>query len=342
MRSDGTTNLRSYPEIRATKKLLITPWAESFYQPFVFQTTSLNQQILRWFDYWLKGIDTGIMDEPEVAIYDNGTGEWRYENEYPLARTEWKKFYLRDKGEPGQKWGLLGEAPAKDKEGPSTYKNQSPPGQPQYAAFATPPLEADTRIQGPLAITLYASTTEQVLTDWSFFVKIGEIAPDGALLNPVTKQPQPKSFVITTDSTPPEVHLWSYGNLKAKFREIDEGRSRTGQPFHPFQNPADLKPDTVYEFQIELLPMFSTIKKGHRIWVQIAGEDAQHSTWDPSSLYVRGSMFGPVQPMKHTISIYHDPEHPSHLLLPVIPDAPQVAPVKAPLSEVLPGAPRFV
>jgi predicted acyl esterase len=55
----------------------------------------LNEQILRWFDYWLKGVNTGIMEEPAVAIFYSGTEEWRYENEYPLARTKWTKFYLR-------------------------------------------------------------------------------------------------------------------------------------------------------------------------------------------------------------------------------------------------------
>lgn len=335
-----TSHLKSYLDIKSPKKLLITPWAGDWYQPFVFHTTSLNQQVLRWFDYWLKGIDTGIMDEPEVAIYDNGTGKWRYENEYPLARTKWEKFYLRAKTETSEPWGLVSEFRAKEKEKPDTYRNPSPLGQTQFVAYTTPPLEADMAVQGPLSITFYASTTEEILSDWSFFVKIGEMVPGGVLVNPVTKEPQVKSSLITDSCTPPEVHLWSYGTLKAKFREVDESRSNPGQPFHAYQNSEDLKPNTVYEFQIELLPIFNTFKKGHRIWIQISGEDAQYSTWDASSLYLeRAKELKP--PLKDTISIYHDSEHPSHLLLPVIPDAPEIAPVKAPLCDVLPGAPRF-
>ena len=90
-------HLRSYADIKSPKKLIITPWTNENYQPWIFETTAFNQHILRWLDYWLKDIDTGIMNEPEVAIYDNGTGKWRYENEYPLKRTRWEKYYLHGK-----------------------------------------------------------------------------------------------------------------------------------------------------------------------------------------------------------------------------------------------------
>jgi predicted acyl esterase len=61
-------------------------------------------------DYWLQGIETGIMKEPEVAIYDNGTGTWRYENEYPLARTEWRKYYLHARPASSAPYGTLDRA----------------------------------------------------------------------------------------------------------------------------------------------------------------------------------------------------------------------------------------
>ena len=54
----------------------------------------LNEMILRWFDYWLKGIDNGIMDEPPVKIFVMGKNEWRNENEWPLQRTQYSKFYF--------------------------------------------------------------------------------------------------------------------------------------------------------------------------------------------------------------------------------------------------------
>jgi hypothetical protein len=54
--------------------------------------------MMRWYDYWLKGINTGIMDEPPIKVFVEGIKKWRFENEWPLKRTEWTKFYLRPHG----------------------------------------------------------------------------------------------------------------------------------------------------------------------------------------------------------------------------------------------------
>ncbi|MDP6173394.1 MAG: CocE/NonD family hydrolase [Rhodospirillales bacterium] len=90
--------LWGYQRIEAVKKLLIVP-PTGFWSHLRYLTSlALNRQMLRWFDYWLKGEDTGIMDEPEVAIFDDATRAWRHENEYPLARTQWTKYHLRQSG----------------------------------------------------------------------------------------------------------------------------------------------------------------------------------------------------------------------------------------------------
>jgi predicted acyl esterase len=351
-------HLRSYADINSPKKLIITPWTNENYQPWIFETTAFNQQILRWLDYWLKGIDTGIMDEPEIAIYDNGTGKWRYENEYPLARTKWEKYYLHPKTEGTEAYGLIGKTPPEGNQDPDVYRNISlntrmvesyglkgEPGtdiksgqtkQLRFTAYVTPPLEEDLRVWGPVSFTLYASTTEEVTTDWSFFVKMGEMVPEDVPLNPVTGNPETKPEV-TDPWTPNETQIWSWGALKAKYRELDESRSKPGMPWHSYQNPADLKPNTVYEFQIELQPIFKTFRKGCRIWLKIASDDALYSTWDSSSRYVET----PLSPAKNEVSIYHNVRYPSHLLLPVIPDTPEIMPVRPPLLDALPGAPRF-
>jgi predicted acyl esterase len=335
-------HLRSYTDIKSPKKLVITPWTNEHYQPWIFETTAFNKHVLRWLDYWLKGIDTGIMDEPEITIYDNGTGTWRYEEEYPLKRTLWEKFYLGA--------GIISQTPPTTNEKPDSYKNISlntamvasygiatlPPTQPNYVVYLSPPLEEDLRVYGPVSFTLYASTTEKVTSDWSFFVKLGEMAQQGVPLNPVTGLPEIKPEVNDT-STPTNVQIWSWGSLKAKFREVDESLSRVGMPWHNFNNPQQLNLLTVYEFQIELQPVFKTFKKGSRLWLKIASDDALYSTFDISSQYVET----PLTP-DSCISIYHDVVYPSHLLLPVIADTTEIMPVKSPLRDALPGAPRFV
>jgi len=334
--------LRSYVDIKSPKKLIITPWTNENYQPWIFETTAFNTHILRWLDYWLKGIDTGIMDEPEVAIYDNGTGTWRFEYDYPLKRTLWQKFYLHS--------GVINESLPLANEPPDSYNNISlntgmmasygistpAPAKPNYITYLSLPLEEDMRVWGPVSFTLYASTTEEVTSDWSFFIKMGEMVPEGVPLNPVTGQPEIKPEA-NDPFTPKNVQIWSWGSLKTKFREIDENLSRPGLPWHPFQNPQQLKPHTTYEFQIELQPVFKTFKKGCRIWLKIASDDVLYSTLDSTSRYVET----PMSAETSRIFIYHDTKYPSHILLPVIPDAPEFTPVKSPLRDAVPGAPCF-
>ncbi|HSW58272.1 MAG TPA: CocE/NonD family hydrolase, partial [Dehalococcoidales bacterium] len=220
-------HLRSYVDIKSPKKLIVTPWTNENYQPWIFETTAFNMHILRWLDYWLKGINTGIMDEPEVAIYDNGTGTWRYENDYPLKRTNWQNFYLHS--------GTINHTLPLANEPPDTYENTSlntamlasygisspAPAKPNYITYLSDHLSEDLRVCGPVSLTLYASTTEEVTSDWSFFVKIGEMVPEGVPLNPVTGQPEIKPEA-NDQFVPKNVHIWSWGSLKAKFREVNQ------------------------------------------------------------------------------------------------------------------------
>ena len=343
-------HLRSYEDIRSPKKLVITPWTNENYQPWIFETTAMNQYMLGWLDYWLKGVDTGIMDEPEVAIYDNGTGRWHYENEYPLKRTRWERYYIHAKANSSDPDGLIDANHPSGQESPDSYDNISlntamlnsygiklpGPNKPNYLTYLSSPLEKDLIIWGPLSMTLYASTTEKMTSDWSFFIKIGEMVQQGVPRNPVTGEPEIKPEANDTD-TPKEVQLWSWGCLKAKFKAVDNSKSRPGLPWHPFQDAQLLSPNTIYEFQIELQPVFKTFKKGCRLWLKIASDDALFSTLDSSSGYVET----PLNPSDNRVTIYHDAAHPTHLFLPVIDEMEQKQPVDAPLRDALPGAARF-
>ncbi|MBW1802404.1 MAG: CocE/NonD family hydrolase, partial [Deltaproteobacteria bacterium] len=299
--------LYAYPLIKTPKKLLVVPPADHFAQVLFIESKPLNEHLLKWYDCWLKGKDTGILDEPEVAIFDNATREWRYEDAYPIARTQWTKFYMRaSQGGPATEppYGLLSED-SPGEEAPDHY--MTPQCMPLVAAgkpvlaFSTPVLEKDVRVWGPLSAVLYGASTT---LDTAWFVKIGDVDPDG------------------------NVNVFSNGHLKASFREVDESKSKPGQPFHPFQNPVRPEPGKIYEYQIEIMPIFHTFKAGHKIWVQIASDDffyhyALHTIFTSEMLPV---------PAKNTV--YHDKDHPSHLLLPIVPDAPEIRPVEPPVSEI--------
>jgi predicted acyl esterase len=140
--------------------------------------------------------------------------------------------------------------------------------------------------------------------DTVWFVKLGDIGPEG------------------------KVTLTTQAHLKASFREVDESRSKPGQPFHPFQNPVLPEANSVYEYQIEMMPIFHTFKKGHKIWVQIASDDFEYQG-RLRSLYIYEGL-----PFPGKNKVYHDAKYPSHLVLPVVPDAPIIIPVGPPVSEI--------
>ena len=78
---------------------------------------------------------------------------------------------------------------------------------------------------------------------------------------------------------------------------------------------------------MELLPAFHTFKAGHKIWLQIASDDLAYF----GRLH---TLDVPELPVPAENAIYHDPQYPSHLLLPVIPDAPIIKPVEPPVSQI--------
>jgi uncharacterized protein len=174
------SQLAGFNSIESPKKLVILPFARM--NVIELRSKPINEYMLRWYDHWLKGIDTGLMDEPPIAICDTVTGEWRYEYEYPLARTNWTKYYFHS-GPEGTAtkppYGQLSTETPKD-EKPDYWitpdcldlvRSNKP-----VAAFVSPPLENDVRVWGPISVTLYGSSTT---LDTIWFAKIGGVAPDG-------------------------------------------------------------------------------------------------------------------------------------------------------------------
>jgi predicted acyl esterase len=301
--------IRGLPMIKSKNlKAVIGPTAYlgavSMFSTLYWHNEKVAKYVLRWFDYWLKGINTGIMDEPPVVVYDGGTGDWRYENELPpFARTQWKDFYLHANpahpAEPPQ--GLISMDKPTGNEEPEKIK--TPRARPDLAkpglAYVTPALEKEVRIWGPVSATIYGKSDTTNTAPWGYFIKIGDQAPDG------------------------KVTLISKGSLKASMREVDESKSEPGRPWHPFTKKVILEPNKVYDFQIEMLPVFHTFKAGHKIWVQIACDDP-----DFMLINYTDTVAGSVPAENY---VYHDQEHPTHIFLPIIPDAPIIAPVKEPI-----------
>lgn len=259
------------------KKVLIDPsgWWD---RPWV----AYYGENIRWFDHWLKGIDTGIMDEPPIKLYVKGINQWRYENEWPLTRIQPTKYYLRGFG------GLSPE--------PERYMKEPDPfvQPPLYMTedvrsvmYQTPPFPRDMEVTGPVALYLYASIDQD---DTNWIVKLFDSSREGD-----------EQLVR--------------GYLKASHRGLDKTLSTPLQPYHTHTKPEPVVPGKIYEYAIEIQPISNVFKAGHSLKLEIrslehGNEGAQGQP--PHSVHLCSS--------KATLhSIYRDSEHPSHLLLPIIP-----------------------
>ena len=277
---------RNYLGIDAPKKLEIdAPVVEIRPLPDEY-----NAEVLRWYDYWLKGIDTGIMDEPPIRFWVNGLGDWRTEQEWPLARTQWTKLYLH-------RWQGLSFEPEEVAGKPDAFVQQPPDETDELSSvqYVSERLEEECEVTGPVACALYA-TIDQVDTNW--FVSIRDVFPSGK-----------------------EVEL-TKGFLKASHRALDQTRSTAYEPYHPHTDPRPVVPGEVTEYAIALSPMSNVFKAGHRIKLVISSMDhARARNYDlaPESLGRTHAPWHLCSSMTTLHKVHHDLAHPSHLLLPIIP-----------------------
>lgn len=219
--------------VNVPKKIIMTPHSLSDERPW----HQLHDEALAWFDYWLKGIDNGVMDEPPVKFYLMGADEWRYENEWPLARTEWTNYYLRDRGR------LMTEAPA-FAEGQDCFVQQplNETSAVNALTYSTKPFNKDMEIIGPVTIKLYASIDQQ---DTNWHVTVSEV-----------------------DVTGRKNELCD-GWLKASHRALIGSRSKPWAPWHDHTKNVPVTPGEVNEYTIALSHIAQHIRAGHRIEVDI-------------------------------------------------------------------------
>jgi predicted acyl esterase len=284
--------------------------------PFYSEEGRLDQ--LRFMDYWLKGVDTGIMDEPPVKLEIRTGGSkkpypFRYENEWPLARTEWTKMYLRIDREASDRWEaiegqLVPKSPREEAKVTYPAGGTSKPGETHSpllalggwitsrtgASFETAPMEHDTEITGPVVLNLWVSSTSK---DMDIFVTIRNIDRDGKDVWEVGQHGQPV----------PVTKGW----LRASHRKLDPIRSLPDRPYHAHDERRWLKPDEPVECQVEIWPTCMVFRKGHKLRLDIQPRDGVGSA--PYTHYHADYNNG----AKNTI--YAGGEKSSCLLLPVIP-----------------------
>lgn len=257
---------------------------------------------LRWYDYWLKGIDTGIQNEPPIEIYVMGAEKWRFENEWPLARTRFTKLYLCSGGKANGLGGdgRLQTAPPADAppdhftydpENPvptlggqiSTHGDvwgprdrQSVQARQDVLVYTTEPLKEDTEVTGPVDLVLFAASSA---VDTDFTATLTDVHPDGRA-----------------------IHICE-GIRGATFRES-------------LENPTPIEPGRIYRFPISLWETSMVFKAGHRIRLEISSSNFPRYARNQNTGLPLGTS---ALMQKAEQTIYHDAAHPSHLILPIIP-----------------------
>lgn len=243
-----------------------------------------KEEMLRWYDHWLKDEDTGITEEPQVKAYVRGADQWRFEDQLIPERTEWTERYLRNHGR------LLEHPDPVDDLPPSGF-TQQPPNvgkEIENVVFRTEPFESETEMMGPAALHFHAAIDNE---DTTWMATLADVNPSG------------EEFVL------------SRGYLRASHRGIDEERSEPYRPYHPHDEPEPVEPGAVYEYHLEFPPISNLFKQGNRLQMTIKSMEMPFS--DTSDLPPGSHHL----PHSRTIShrIYHDNDRQSRLVLPVIP-----------------------
>ncbi len=293
--------------LRGQHRLVIGPWGHDATRlvrhqgPLDFGPdvdTTYPDQVARWYDYRFKGIDNGIGSEPPVKLFVMGENRWRFEEQWPLARTQFTDFFLHSDGransvsgdgvlsttgprsERPDRYDYDPRDPVMSMMGPDSQaapRDQAPlNGRQDILVYQTPPLAEDIEVTGPVVLKLWAASSAP---DTDFTAKLIDVHPNGMAVN------------------------LTYGIMRARYRS-------------GYDPPRHIEPGKPYEYTVRLNPTGILLRRGHRIRLDVASSDfpnfdRNHNTgadfWSDAELRVAHQ------------TVFHDSERPSRLLLPVIP-----------------------
>lgn len=211
---------------------------------------SLHREALAWYDHWLKGADTGIMDGPPVRYLLPGAEGWRTGAHWPPAVT-YLQWALRadgelaaDEGEPGRcEYLTLGAG--------LNRAHASPIDPPSRLTWTSAPMERDLDVVGDIELRLRASATA---VDTAWIVVLQDVGPDGQV----------------TDVTA--------GWLRASLRTVDEAASSIGAPALPCDTAIAVPVGDDVTYRIPLVPNARRFRAGHRVRLTLTSDDQ-----DPAS-----------------------------------------------------------
>jgi len=252
--------------------------------------------ILRWMDRYVRGIENGVDREKPVRLFVMGKNVWRDEDTWPPARTEMRSYFLRSESNSAR-FARLNQSPP---DRPGRYNEFiSDPAHPvadsytaygahDYRALAgrkdvlvydSDPLLADTEVTGPIHAEIFVSAD---VPDIDLWVRLLDVAPDGTAFNLMS----PGLDVLRA----------SYRNEKPQ--------------------PELLKPGEIYKLNLDRMLTSNVFRAGHQIRIQISGAFFPHFS---RNLQSGESEISSSKMCVARVRIYHEPDHPSRIELPVIP-----------------------
>jgi len=287
-------------------KLLIGPWphckAVSSLGELDFGKDAkldLKEVHLKWFDYWLKGKNTNIMEEPPVKYFLMGANKWCTAHEWPPEGVSYVKYYLHSGGKANS---LLGDGllntglPENEIADQFTYD----PGNPvpflifdyrpeeevildqkvverrdDVLVYTAPPLEEDLNVVGPIRARIYASSSA---VDTDFVAKLVDVHPNDTAV------------------------FLTIGVVRARYRKS-------------FEKPAFIKPGVVYEYDIDMSNTANQFKKGHRIRLEVSSSAFPFFLKNQNTGKNIGTDTDSIVARQR---IYHNKNYPSHLQLPIL------------------------
>jgi hypothetical protein len=257
----------------------------------------------RFFGYYLKGEETGWQKQPRVQLQVRHVDRFveRREDEWPIARTQWTKFYLNPIDHS------LSLMPV-SQTGAATYD-----GLGDGVTFLTPPLEQETEITGPMAAKLFVSSETE---DVDLFLVLRVFSPD-------------MKEIVFQGALDPHTPI-GQGWLRASHRKLDSRLTREFRPYHTHDEKQPLEPGKIYEVDVEIWPSCIVVPAGYRIALTVRGRDYVYPGGG-ARLASMKNVFTGVGPFLHDdprdrppkifggkVTLHSGTENAAYVLLPII------------------------
>ncbi len=309
----GMTTQAATPAARASQRLLMGPWSHAVNRSMTLGTIDFGSHALidlyseqtRWYDRWLKHSEQPPeAREAPVRLFIMGTNEWRDEREWPLARTQWTPFYLHSSGHANSRAGdgsLSTEKPAPGGIFDVYDSYEYDPAQP--FPFITDATSA--QIGGPDDYAVVQLREDVLVYTTTPCLENVEVT------GPIRLDLYAASSAPDTDFMAMLLDVWPNGFRQRLCDGMVRARFREGMA-----HPSFIEPNKIYHYSIDCWNTSQVFKTGHRICLQLSSSAFPKYDRNQNIVAPLGQSSDFVVAHQR---IYHDRDHPSALVLPIIP-----------------------